>query len=114
MSLNYQLIILAEGERSTFNGKGVSCSNISLKEMELRFQQEPQVHTSHDPYFISYQGSATKNEIFLLSKTILVLIGLLILKSITHGQFSLNGLKDSSGHEELINLLLIMINTHSL
>ena len=25
------------------NGKGVSCSNISLEEMELRFQQDPQV-----------------------------------------------------------------------
>ena len=29
------------------NGKGVSCNNIPLREMELRFQQDPQVRTSH-------------------------------------------------------------------
>ena len=29
------------------NGKGVSCNNIPLREMELRFQQDPQARTSH-------------------------------------------------------------------
>ena len=28
------------------NGKGVSCNNIPLREMELRFQQDPQARTS--------------------------------------------------------------------
>ena len=34
-------------QRQPANGKGVSCSSVSVKEMELRFQQEPQVSPEH-------------------------------------------------------------------
>ena len=32
------------------NGRGVSCSRVSLREMEQRFEQDPQVtHNTHHP-----------------------------------------------------------------